>query len=484
MSAYSPFFSTINIIIILASVCAITINGESFADDSKATQKSKNLQLENRKKEKVGTNTRASNLDSSSPQSSLQAEEGLTITLYPQHERVSLIYSKRLIDFWPNFFGQLSTYLDETSKDKILKQFLSWKRTQDLFVSLKALEELKLSLSNHLLILEHGQAVKSDEIAYKEKLLSLLTRLELQSTHLAKDREWREQEQLLKNRLSPLNDLWHADESLKNVLDPLISELAIRLKSQNAELDRLDETLEQVEDKSQAQDDVPVAEQDDELDDQSGLKEQPSNNDQLNIRVSSGARGRTFIDYYQELKDKTLELESAYGALQIFYKALSNREERFKKCIESLERLTFDSSELLRSLPELRAENESQLRHVKLWMAYWTSRNQLERKYEGISIESLLSRSTSKQSTIKTKWNALLEVNQELQESYDFFSSKYIITLQSSKPPKISPNLSKSSYAQTKHAFDTAQSFLTFHQERASSLKKAIKKAKVTGKDQ
>ena len=234
MSAYFYSYSVFNSVAVIAILYSMTFSKISFADEGNTTiKKALPLQQKSFNKDKNKVSTAPSNSESTSTQELIGNQQSLVITLYPQHERVNLIDSKGLINFWPNFFGRLSAYLDETTISTVLKQFLSWKRTQDLFVNLKALEELQLSLSNHLLILEHGQALKSDEIAYKEKLLSLLTRLELQSTHLAKDREWREQEQLLKNRLSPLNDLWHADESLKNALEPLITQLNLQLNQKN-----------------------------------------------------------------------------------------------------------------------------------------------------------------------------------------------------------------------------------------------------------
>ncbi|MAD61073.1 MAG: hypothetical protein CMH49_06135 [Myxococcales bacterium] len=468
MSAYFYSYSVFNSVAIIAMICSITFSKISFADEGNTTiKKDLPLQQKSFNKDKNKVSTAPSKSESTSTQDLIVNQQSLVITLYPQHERVSLIDSKGLINFWPNFFGRLSAYLDESTISTVLKQFLSWKRTQDLFVNLKALEELQLSLSNHLLILEHGQALESDEIAYKEKLLSLLTRLELQNTHLAKDREWREQEQLLKNRLSPLNDLWHADESLKNALEPLITQLNLQLNLLNTELDKLDEIVEDMEEKAQRRLQPSEQAEDQELTDDQTDQAIDHSFDQI-------LEEELLADYHQELKEKTLEIESAFGALQIFYKAISNREERLKKCIESLERLTFDSAELLRSLPELISKNEAQLRHVKLLMAYWTSRNQLEHKYKTISIESLLSRSTSKQNTLKTKWKSLLDLNQELKDKFTRFKGRYIEVLQNSSPPKITANQIKNSYAQTKHAYDTAQSFLTFHRERAENLKKAL----------
>ncbi len=496
MSSYFSSYKllTINLIIALLSFAVLSEN-YSFADDSNSVTPTdipltQANQGNSQSSKTINTVNTLAESEASAKAAVLDSEQGLVITLYPQHERVNLIESKYFIEFWPDFFGRLGAYVNESSMDELLKQFLSWKRTQDLFANLKALEELKLSLSNHLLGLEHGQDVDSNEVTYKEKLLSLLTRLELQSTHLAKDREWREQEQILKNRLSPLNDLWHADQNLKTKLEPLISKLGEELKALNLELGKLDEKLEQAEEADSV--DTPKGEAEfPKQDTQQVLTKAETENKDKSQDEAELLIGKSFdqeleeellADYYQELKDKTFELESAFGALQIFYKALSSRAERLKKCIESLERLTFDSAKLLRSLPQLKAKNESQLRRVKLWMAYWTSRNQLEHKYESISIESLLSQSTSKQNALKNKWKSLQDLHLELKEKLERFNQQHVESLKTKTPPKIATPQSNSSYIQAKHAHETAQNFLTFHQQRAEQLSTALEQAKLLQK--
>ena len=428
-------------------ICAFTVSVSFGKPSNQNTDQS----AETSSKQK-STHTKSELPESVSPPNTL------VITLYPQHDHVELMMSEQLIKSWPLFFGYVSAHINDQLTDRALKSFLFWKRTQDSFDRLIELEDLQLILSNHLLTLEHGQDLTSDEVRHKEKLQSLLGRLKLRGTLLDKEKEWREQEQMLKGKLSPLNDLWQADHDLRRILDELIVRLDTDLSQLNEELsiisDSVDDEFDEIE--------FEVAPT--ELDLDAMLERELLN------------------EFSQESRETILELETASSALRLFHKSISDREAQFKKCIKSLERLVFDSAELLRELPTLKDENKLHLHKVKLWMSYWNTRTQFERKHEHTSLETLLSQVAGQQSLLKTKWRGLNELQIELTENVQDFQTEYIEPIQNKSPPNIEKKKTKTSYTQVKHAHDTAYQFLIFHTERSAQLIKALEHSELLQK--
>ena len=102
MSAYAHSYSVFNTIATIAILCSMTFSRLSFADEGNTAKKALPLQQKSFNKDKNKVSTAPSSSESTSTQDQMGIQQGLVITLYPQHERVNLIDSKSLINFWPN----------------------------------------------------------------------------------------------------------------------------------------------------------------------------------------------------------------------------------------------------------------------------------------------------------------------------------------------------------------------------------------------
>ena len=102
------------------------------------------------------------------------------------------------------------------------------------------------------------------------------------------------------------------------------------------------------------------------------------------------------LDPYKKFSD-----EASLSALKLFHDSIKTREDRLRRCVQSLERLLFDSAESLRELPSLRESNCILLHRLTLWNSYWETRELIKRRHGGSSIEGLLSQVAGQQNPLK-----------------------------------------------------------------------------------
>ena len=410
-------------------------------------------------------------------------QKSIKITLYPQHDQVELLGSQQIIESWSSFFGEVSDNLSHELSSQVLDNFLMWKRSQDLFTELEVLEGLQTSLADHLFVLSQGEGLDALTHSEREKLQTALNRLNLQKEHLAREEEWREQELLLSTKLNPLKELSRSETALRESLDLAVNEFELEVRKQFNELARFenhegpdlarDETLSNTEEK----DPVDGGSLDEGLGDREHkgytvLEAAFESEESLDLALENELKA----EYLESQKELTHELEVSLSALKLFHESIKTREERLNRCLQSLERLLFDSSSQLQELSSLRDQNQNLLHRVTLWNSYWETREQLHRRHESSSKEGILSQISGQRNPLNERWKALKEVDTDLQSRVDAFKISHIKPLSASQPPKIGEAEKQTPFHRAKHAHDSAKRFLSFHSDRKGKLKETIER--------
>ncbi len=355
----------------------------------------------------------------------------IKITLYPQHDVVELINSDQIMVSWPLFYGYVLDHMPASLSKETLDHFLQWKSSQSLFVSLKDLEMLKTSLSDHLMIVEQASELEVNHLFQQDKLQKVLERLKLQKNNLEREEAWLEQQKVLKAKQAALEELKDSESSLRESIDKLLKRFKEKIEREKV------------------------------------LQQEALGEDKLEGDKLEGDK--------LELE----ELETALGALTLFHRSLRSREQILKRCIKSLERLLFASAELVRNIPQMMEVNQDRLRTLALWRSYWMTRDQVEKRYEESSEESLLSQVSGQQAVIEARWRGLKELGAELKEKQQSFKVTYIDSLRGSGPPEITEVIGDRAYEKVKVAYDNATLFLNFHTARRDQLNEMISKGKL-----